>query len=105
MPMKVMSTETGIEIAVTRVDLIENRKTRMMTTAKTSPSRPSCARLSIDWVMDGAWSDTTVSFVLLPSCFSSVGMSARTRFETDTVFPAADLVMFSVTAALPLTRE
>jgi hypothetical protein len=52
--MKVISTETGIEIAVTRVDRIENRKTRMMTTAKRSPKPPSCARLSIDWVIEGA---------------------------------------------------
>ena len=66
--MNVMSTETGIEIAVTRVDRIENRKTRMMTTAKPSPSRPSSARLLIEVVIEGAWSVTTVNFVLWPSC-------------------------------------
>ena len=105
MPMKVMSTETGIEIATTRVDRTENRKTKMMITAKPRPSSPSCARLLIDWVIDGAWSATTTNLVLLPSCFSRVGRSLRTRFDTDTVLPAADLVTLSETAGLPLTLE
>ena len=38
MPMKVMSTQAGIEIAVTRVERTDSRKTRITITAKRSPS-------------------------------------------------------------------
>ena len=41
--MKVMSTEAGIEIAVTSVDRTDSRNTRMTITAKISPSVPSVA--------------------------------------------------------------
>ncbi|CAB4571960.1 unannotated protein [freshwater metagenome] len=40
-PMKVMSTEVGIEMAVTRVDRTETKKTRIVMTAKSRPSKPS----------------------------------------------------------------
>ena len=54
MPMKVMSTLVGIEIAVTRVERTDSRKTRMTSTAKTRPSIPSTARVSMDCSMYGA---------------------------------------------------
>ena len=76
MPMKVMSTDTGIEIAVTRVERTDSRNTRITMTAKTRPSRPSVARLSIDCWMNGAWSNTTVNFVLSPIASSSVGIAS-----------------------------
>ncbi len=47
-PMNVMSTLVGIEMAVTRVARTDSRNTRMTTTAKKRPRRPSMARLSID---------------------------------------------------------
>ena len=54
MPTKVMSTETGMEMAVTSVDRTERRKTRITMTAKMRPSTPSTARLLIDSSMNGA---------------------------------------------------
>ncbi len=105
MPMKVMSTDTGIEIAVTRVERIENRKMRMMITANRRPSSPSWARLLIDSWMNGAWSNTTVNFVLLPIAFSRSGIASRTSWETETVLPSGDLVTAMVTDSSPFTRE
>ena len=66
MPMKVRSTLVGIEIAVTRVARTESRKTRITSTAKNSPSRPSCASESMDCWMYGAWSKTTVNSASSP---------------------------------------
>ena len=43
-----MSTDVGIEIAVTRVARTESRKMRITITAKSRPSRPSVASDSID---------------------------------------------------------
>jgi hypothetical protein len=54
MPMKVSSTETGMEIAVTRVERSEIRKMKITITANSNPSRPSCASDSIDCSMKGA---------------------------------------------------
>ena len=104
-PMKVINTDTGIEIAVTRVERIDSRNTRITITAKTSPSRPSVASDSIDCWMKGAWSNTTVSFELLPSAFSKPGMRFRTAWETETVFPSGALLTWMVRAGLPSTRE
>ena len=41
-------------MAVTSVERTDIRKMRMMMTAKTSPSRPSCASASIDCSTNGA---------------------------------------------------
>ncbi len=48
MPMNVIRTLVGIEIAVTSVARTESRNTRMTSTAKNRPRRPSCASASID---------------------------------------------------------
>ncbi len=64
--MKVSSTLVGIEIAVTRVARTESRKTRITSTAKNRPSRPSWASESIDCWMYGAWSKTTVNSAFSP---------------------------------------
>ncbi len=61
MPMKVISTEIGIEMAATSVERIENRNRKMTITAKKRPSRPSVASELIDCWMNGAWSNTTVN--------------------------------------------
>lgn len=54
MPMKVSSTEVGIEMAVTIVERTDSRNTRMTMTAKTRPSVPSVASASIELSMNGA---------------------------------------------------
>ena len=103
--MKVMSTDTGIEIAVTRVERIDRRNTRITITAKTRPSRPSVARLSMDCWMNGAWSNTTVNFVLWPIDFSSDGIASCTAFDTATVLPEDPLKTATVIDGSPLTLE
>ena len=47
-PMNVMSTEVGIEIAVTSVARTESRNNKITSTAKPRPSRPSWVSASID---------------------------------------------------------
>ena len=104
-PMNVMSTDVGIEMAVTRVARMSSRKIRMMSTANARPSSPSVASDSIDSSMYGAWSKTTTSSTSEPRASSRSGMSARTPFETSTVFAAGSLVTAMVSAGSPLTRE
>ncbi len=53
-PMKVTSTDSGIEIAVTIVERSDSRKTRITTIANSRPSSPSIARCWIDSSMNGA---------------------------------------------------
>ncbi|KJL32795.1 hypothetical protein RL72_00147 [Microbacterium azadirachtae] len=53
-PMNVIRTLVGMEIAVTSVERTESRNTRITSTAKTSPSRPSWASDSMDCWMNGA---------------------------------------------------
>ena len=89
--MKVMSTEIGIEIAATRVDRIENRNRKMTMTAKKRPSRPSVASELIDCWMNGAWSNTTVNWVLPPTAAARSSSCSLTAFETSTVLPAGRL--------------
>ncbi len=48
MPMNVISTLVGIEIAVTRVARTDKRKIRITITANNRPSSPSSASASID---------------------------------------------------------
>ncbi|CNL21770.1 Uncharacterised protein [Mycobacterium tuberculosis] len=52
--MNVMSTDVGIEIAVTSVERTDMRNTRITSTAITRPSRPSVASVSMDCTMNGA---------------------------------------------------
>ncbi len=103
-----MSTEVGIEIAVTSVALIDSRKTRITMTANASPSRPSVASASIDCSMYGAWSKTTVNDApgfVESSEDSRSGSSAVTAFDTSTVFAAGSFVTEIVRAGSPFTRE
>ena len=70
-----ISTEVGIEIAVTIVDLKERRKRRIIRIAKPSPNSPSVVRFSSDFSTKGAWSNT-VTIVTFPSfSFSSAILS------------------------------
>ena len=66
--MKVISTEVGIEMAVTIVERTESRNTKITTIAKIRPSVPSTARFSSDFSTKGAWSNT-VTMVTAPSFF------------------------------------
>ena len=103
--MKVMSTEVGMETAVTSVERIESRKIRITITAKTRPSSPSWVSDSIDWVMNGAWLKTTVNVVFPPMLLASESSWARTSSETETVLPESVFVMERVRASFPSTRE
>ncbi len=103
--MKVISTEAGIEIAVTIVERIESRKTRMTMTAIARPSMPSTASDSIDCSMNGAWSKTIVKRVFKPMSVSSCVSAAVTACETATMLPASVFVTERVSASLPSTRE
>ncbi len=47
-PMKVISTLVGIEIAVTIVERTDSRNSRITRTANARPSSPSSARASMD---------------------------------------------------------
>ena len=105
MPMNVISTLVGIEMAVTRVERTDIRKIRMTITAKKRPSRPSSVSDWIDCSMNGAWSNTTVIVAFEPSLSSMSGMSALTPFETSTVFADGSFVTAMVRAGLPSTRE
>jgi hypothetical protein len=49
-----ISNDSGIEIAVIKVALIENRKNKITKTAKARPSSPSIARSWIDCSISGA---------------------------------------------------
>ena len=103
--MKVISTDAGIEMAVTRVERTESRNSRITITAKASPSRPSVASELIDSSMNGAWSKAIVNFVFWPRAFSSSGMRSRTSCDTATVLPAGVFVIAMVSASSPSTRE
>ena len=102
--MKVMSTEVGMEMAVTSVARTDSRKTRITSTAKARPSSPSCVSESIDCWMNGAWSKTTVK-VASGMSFSRFGRIARTPLDTSTVLAAGTLVTEMVNAGTPFTRE
>ena len=103
-PMKVMRTLVGIEIAVTSVERTDSRKIRITITAKTRPSSPSWASDSIDCWMNGAWSNTVVN-VAPGRSFLSCGIRSVTAFDTSTVFADGSLVTAIVRAVLPSTRE
>ena len=81
MPMKVSSTETGIDTAVTIVERSEIRKMKITITAKSRPSSPSCASDSIDCSMNGAWLKTIVNSAPSPSASASPGSASRTAFD------------------------
>src|SRR5215207_10524433 len=106
--MKVISTEVGIEIAVTSVARTDNRNTRITSTANSRPSSPSVASDSIDCSMYGAWSNTTVNVApgfVVSSEDSRSGSRAVTAFDTSTVFAAGSFVTEMVSAGSPFTRE
>ena len=53
-PMNVTRRDSGMEIAVTSVERIERRKSRITTIAMTRPMRPSTVRSWMALVMEGA---------------------------------------------------
>ena len=59
--ISVMTTESGMETAVTSVERRLSRKTRMTMTAMARPSRPSVVSESIDLETCGPWSEATVT--------------------------------------------
>src|SRR5690606_4384747 len=59
-PIMAISSDSGIEIAVIRVDRTESRKSRITMIAKTNPSPPSTARSCSVCSIIGAWSKTVL---------------------------------------------
>ena len=51
-----MSSDRGIDTAVTNVSRTDSRNAKTTSTAKASPSRPSVVRSLTDSVINGAWS-------------------------------------------------
>ncbi len=104
MPMKVTSSEAGIEIAVTSVERIETRKTKITRIAAARPSRPSVASVSMERSIEGAWSKTTVNSVFEPTFAATSSSASETACETSTVLPVAVLVIATASEGSPLTR-
>ena len=104
-PMRAMTSESGMETAVMSVSRTDSRKTRITSTANSSPSMPSTLRSWIESSMNGAWSKTVVKLAPLPSAACRSGRAVRTPCDTLTVLPAGVLVTARVNDGLPLTRE
>ena len=104
-PMKVISTEVGMETAVMMVDFTLSRKTRITKTAKLRPKIPSVVKSSIDFSINGAWSRVVVTVTGLLSPSSSSAIKSVTPFETSTLLPSGVLVIATARDSLPLTRE
>ena len=104
-PIRVMSTDVGMLIAVTSVARMLSRNSRITTTAKTRPRPPSCSSESIDCVMNGAWSNTGVNAPPAPSEERRPGSASATSCETCTVFASGSFVTETVSAGLPFTSE
>ena len=102
-PMKVTRTEIGIERAVTSVERTETRKTKITTTAKSRPSRPSVANPSMECSMNGAWSNTTVRSRPGTSPVSSA-IASSTAWDTPTTSAPWVAVIDTDNARLPFMR-
>ncbi len=106
MTMNVTSSDSGIDTAETSVERSDARNSRITTTAKRSPSRPSVARPSMDSSMNGAWSNTTSTRTSWASSTPERSSTASwTACDTSTVLPAGVLVMATASAGSPSSRE
>ncbi len=104
MPISAISTDTGIDTAVTRVGRIEARNSRMTTTAISRPRPPSTSRLWMESEMNGAWSNTTVVLAPWPRAASSAGSRSRTSREMATLLPSGVLVTDRDRLSRPFVR-
>ena len=105
MPMKAISSEVGIEIAVTTVGRTRRRNSRITPTAKSRPSRPSSASARIDSSMKGAWSKTTSASAFPPTPSRVSARTPSTPSETSTTLPSTVAVTISTRDSRPLVRE
>lgn len=96
--------ESGMETAVTSVERIEARKTRITTTAKTRPSAPSVVRPEIDLETAGPWSETTVTSAPSPRSLRRSGSLSLTASEMVTALPSLSIVAITARLGLPLVR-
>ena len=86
--MNATNREVGIEIAVTRVDLQDLRKTKIIRIAKVRPSRPSLTRSLIDFSTNGAWLNVSLMVTLPPSLVASSSSKGLMPLEIETVLPS-----------------
>ena len=103
-PIMAISSDSGIEIAVIKVARIENKKSKITSTAKARPSNPSTARSWIDCSINGAWSKMVVIVVLLPNFCSRLGILSRTWCEIATASASVSLRTARLRAGLPSAR-
>lgn len=106
MTVNATSRDTGMDTAETAVERHEARNSRMTTTAKIRPRPPSVARPWMDSVMNGAWSNTTLT--LTPCASRRSVRSARassTVRETSTTLASGVLVTPTAREGSPSTRE
>ena len=102
--IRARTTESGIETAVTRVERIDARNTRMTRTAKRRPSAPSVVRPSMDLETAGPWSLTTVSFAPVPRSLRRPGSLSLTASEMATALPSWSIVTMTARLGLPSVR-
>ncbi len=96
--------ESGMDTAVTSVERIDARKTRITTTAKSRPSAPSVVRPEIDLETAGPWSETTVSSAPAPRSLRRPGSLSWTASEMATALPSLSMVAMTARLGLPLVR-
>ena len=98
------SSDRGIEIAATTVARALRKKTKMTSTAKTAPSKPSRRMSLIACVIGVAWSWIESKCTPLPTDFSIPGIAFHTSLATVTVFVFGPLTMRRPMLSLPLVR-
>lgn len=102
--IRARTTESGMETAVTSVERIDARKTRMTMTAKTRPSAPSVVRPSMDLETAGPWSLATVRSEPAPRSLRRSGSLSLTASEMATALPSWSMVIATARLGLPLVR-
>lgn len=102
--IRARTTESGMETAVTSVERIDARKTRMTRTAKTRPSAPSVVRPSMDLETAGPWSLATVRSEPAPRSLRRSGSLSLTASEMATALPSWSIVIARARLGSPLVR-
>ena len=103
-PSNAITSENGMDSAVTTVDRTESRKTRMTRIAIPSPSSPSSVSAVMDSWMNGAWSNTTVNRVSSPRSSSRSATDSETSSATVTVLASVSLVTLRPTDGSEFAR-
>ena len=98
------TTDSGMETAVTSVERIDARKTRMTRTAKSRPRAPSVVRPLMDLETAGPWSLTTVSVAPEPRSLRRPDSLSWTASETATALPSWSMVTETARLGLPSVR-